>query len=258
MRHRWSLDLIFFNGGRAPTKAVVVRSQEAVRDRATAMLRDGRRVAVGEVELNEGDRGYDDWKILDDVWGTGDLGSPWEALHRPAREALIVPTTRLEVVSSKTRRAGGAVKRQSPPRPVHVTRVEGDHPDDPHTTFIVFHAAAGAKNGWRAPAARALLLVSWARTVFVARRIARNARRRGDHVAYLIDCNWRLWKRLTRHETDHVQHGPDVIGVIPAPGWDARLERQADIRTYIEPGLHPGLHARATFTRKPDRKEPRR
>lgn len=246
----FTLDLLFANLGRARGAALVERSQRSLLARAREMLQQGRAVLVGQVELNEGDVGYDDWAILDKVWEPSDAGSPWEVLHRGAREALIYSARRLELLSSKTRRAGRAVKRQSPPRPVHVSRFEAELPGDPATTSILLHAAAGAKNGWRAPAAKVLLTVSWLRSRWVARRVAQKARRRGDHVAYLADVNDRGWRRLTRHEAEHVQHGPDVIGVIPARGWTAQLHRMPDVATYIEPGLHPGLHVRATFTRR--------
>lgn len=250
MRRRWSLDLIFGNLGRAPSPELVERTHRAFLTRAVDTIAHQRAVLVGFVELNEGDRGYDDWAILRDWWK-----APWRILHRGAREALIYSATRTEVLSSRTVRAGGAVKRQSPPRPVHRDRFEADQPGEPAVTSLLWHSAAGAKNGRRPRLVRAVLMTSWLRTRAVARALAWRARRRGDHVVYMADVNDRTWSRLTRREAGHVQHGPDVIGVIPAPGWDAHLSRQADITNAIEPGLHPGLHVRVTFTRKPDRKE---
>lgn len=252
MTARWSVDLIFGNLGRAPSPELVDRTHRAFTRRARQMLEQGRTVFVAFVELDEGDRGYDDWAILDEHWT-----APWRALHRGARETLIYSATRSEIESTRTLRAGLPVKRQSPPRPVHRDRFEETAPEDPQVTGLTWHSAAGAKNGWRAKLARRLLLDSWYATRRRARRAARKARKRGDHVIYMADVNDRGWKPLTRHETAKIQHGPDVIAVIPAPGWDARLDRQLDIANAIEPGLHPGLHARATFTRKPDRKEPR-
>lgn len=242
------IDLIFGNLGRAPRAELVEQSQRSLRMAAEEALSHGNPVFVGLVEIGEGDKGYDDRAILAREW-TSVVRSPWKVLHEDAREVLIYAKRQAELVSSRTRRAGRAVKRQSPARPVHIDRFDDDSAG-PAITVLLWHSAAGAKNGHRAPEAKALLTDSWRRTRRIARRAARNARRRGDHVLYMADVNDRGWGRLTRHETEHIQHGPDVIGVIPAHGWTARLRRQADIATYIEPRMHPGLHARAIFTPK--------
>lgn len=169
---------------------------------------------------------------------------PWQDHAWDTREPIL--TKGVRVRRSQSIRGAKGVRRQSPARPVHEVIVDGG--PDPDIVLIGGHLPAGAKNGWRAPLVRVVLVAEYARMWRLIRKRVRHHVRKGRHVVVAMDFNWRTLTRLHRRQGTLTAHGPDRIFVIPARGWVARRPRHGFIELPVEK-LHGLLWAVVRFER---------
>lgn len=166
-------------------------------------------------EIREGDKGYDEMKLvrqkLDDT-------------HRwyfpRTKEPIGVPDQMVKQVR-KSRIVGifKGVARQSPARMLLEIIFEPDEKGEPETVLLGGHFYAGAKNGQRKWAVKKLLIFLYNRMFNKLKRRAKKHNRKGRHVEYFMDTNWRGFPKVHPDEETLFNDWPDVGRVIPAPGY---------------------------------------
>ncbi|WP_372733626.1 hypothetical protein [Nocardioides sp.] len=103
-----------FNCGRAADASDVIRSLTAVRDALLAERRSDEPIVLQLVEIGEGDKGYDEWAIVRNIF------KGWDIWHEGTREPTLTLGADVRPQSVKSHKVRGtAVRGQSPARPVN-------------------------------------------------------------------------------------------------------------------------------------------
>lgn len=216
------LAVAFGNVGRGD----VEQTRDAIALIAARML-DFPKAALFLNEIDEADAA-DEHGILSTAF------RKWEDNAWGSREPIL--TKGVEVKRSRSLRAARGVARQSPARPIHEVVIDGGD-GRPDVVLIGGHYPAGAHNGQRAARVRVQLVTEYARMLALHRRRIRHHRRKGRHVIWAMDVNWRRFPRLVAAEGTLRAHGPDRVRVIPARGYHAHRRDHGAVDLPVEP-LH--------------------
>lgn len=198
------------------------------------------------VEVDEGDTGYSDHDFIRQFF----RGFQQKFMRRMT---VILVASKHRVQGARSTFSGDGVKRWSPVRYVNEIRVlPPAGKQEPATTIIGVHYAAGYHNGTRPKWAVPLLGVSWHLTHKVHRARVRAAHERADHVVSFFDANDHDFHETFLHrDAVRVFHDVSDYGVaVPAHGWHVRAVTHDTVQTFIEKA-HTGHLVAVRFAEGP-------
>lgn len=230
------------NFGRAKSAAPVRTSMDAVEH----ALHDRDAVLCCQ-EWDEGDKGYSDHQI-----GAQIFTAPWQAIHEPTHEPILLNTTRQVVGTPQATPAARPVARWSPARSILDLVLASDTPGNADTAVLGGHYPAGPHQsaGHRSPRVMVQLGIGYARMLLVHRRRIRHHLKAGRNVVWCMDTNWRRFPKLHRREVQVFHTGPDYIRAIPAHGRRVAVGDTGTVPMSIEP-LHDAHWAQINFPKQP-------
>lgn len=213
------------------------QTREAVRLIAAQMLPPERAVML----FNEADEA----DMADEHGLISSAFRHWEDHAWSSREPILTKGLRSQWSNSFL--AASGVPRQSPTRLLHEVILDGG--DGPDIAALGGHYPAGAKNGKRPARVKAQLMVQYMRMFWKHRKRVRHHHEKGRHVVWAMDVNWRGFPRWFRGQETLAKHGPDLMVVLPAPGWEVRVPSRGHVELPIE-ALHRLEWAYVAFHRK--------